>query len=301
MLHSRPLLISLLTLGLVSPLAAPLAFAQDAVEAAPDPCAARGFMALEQAGREMVDAASRLDEPRYEASWREVQANIPCIPSVLTPRQAATIHLAYALGAFAENEAEKARWSYSAALEVLPYYEVPETIAPGAGHPLERILDEAKAADNGVPLAVDLPRGAALYLDGKPQAQRPSNRGAVAQVFTDDGKLLWAGYLYPNTNFPPPDMPAPPKSNQQKVARLSFVSAGALAAVALGAGVGAAGLSGRFVDSAEIVRLGPSPTPNDDLQTLEQRANRANALSITAQSSAALALGLTGFGVVVLW
>ena len=302
MLRFRPLKNLLIPLlGLAAPSA--VAFAgEDVPEAqAADPCAGRGFSTLELAAREMQDAAATLNVIRFDAAWLEVQANLPCVSSVLTPRQAATIHQAYALGAFTNRQVDETRWSFTSVLDVLPHYEVSPELAPGEDHPLDELLSLARAADSGVPLAVNMPRGASLFLDGKPQVQRPSNRAAIAQVFTDDGALLWAGYVYPTSVFPPPDMPAPPRSSQQKLARWTFVAGGAAAAVALGAGLGSSYLAGQAVDSSERVRLGPSPTALEDLQQYQQQANRANTLAITAQTSAAVAVGLAGFGVVVLW
>lgn len=302
MLRCRPLAPLLLSLlGVFAPRAAALA-AEDAPQPpAADLCAGRGFSTLELAAREMQDAAASLNVIRFDAAWLEVQANLPCVPSVLTPRQAATIHQAYALGAFTNKQLDETRWSFTSVLDVLPNYEVSPSLAPGDDHPLDELLSQARAADSGVPLAVNMPRGASLFLDGKPQVQRPSNRAAIAQVFTDDGALLWAGYVYPTSPFPPPDMPAPPKSSQQKLARWTFVAGGAAAALAIGTGLGSSYLAGQAVDSSERIRLGPSPTPSEDLQRINQQANRANTLAVTAQTSAAVAVGLAGFGVVVLW
>ena len=298
-LSSRPLLWTLLIAS--SAVCAPGAlYAQEPTEAV-DPCAGRGFSTLEMAAREMEDAAVALDVPAFEAAWARVQADLSCVPSVLTPRQAATIHKAYALGAFTNKQLDETRWSYTAMLDVLPNYELPDSLAPGSSHPLDRLLADAKAADSGVPRAVDLPRGTSLYLDGKAQAQRPSNRAAIAQVYTDDGALLWAGYVYPSSTFPPPNMPMPPKSDQERVARMSFVSAGALAALAVGTGLGTAYTLGQRDDTIDRIRLTPGPTPADELALFDQQATRSNLLIVTAQTSAVLALGLAGFGLVVLW
>lgn len=302
MLRFRPRsCLTLLLLSLGAPSAVALA-GEDAPEStAADPCAGRGFSTLELAAREMQEAAATLNVVRFDAAWVEVQANLPCVSSVLTPRQAATIHQAYALGAFTNKQLDETRWSYTSVLDVLPNFEVSPALAPGDDHPLDELLNQARAADNGVPLAVEMPRGASLFLDGKPQVQRPSNRAAIAQVFTDSGALLWAGYVYPSSTFPPPDMPAPPKSSQQKLARYSFIAGGAVAALAVGTGLGSSYLAGQAADSSEVIRLGPSPAAWADSQRVEQQASRANTLAITAQTSAAVALGLTGLGVVILW
>jgi hypothetical protein len=301
-LRFRPLSALLIGLiGLTAPQASAFAADDAPEEDAAEPCAGRGFSTLELAAREMQDAAATLNVMRFDAAWMEVQANLPCVPSVLTPRQAATIHQAYALGAFTNKQLDETRWSFTSVLDVLPNYEVPPSLAPGDDHPLDELLNQARAADSGVPLAVDMPRGASLFFDGKPQVQRPSNRAAVAQVFTDSGALLWAGYVYPSSTFPPPDMPAPPKSSQQKLARWTFLAGGAAAAVAIGTGLGASYLAGQAVDSSEHIRLGPSPAAWEDSQRVVQQANRANTLAVTAQTSAAVAVGLAGFGVVVLW
>ncbi|MCK6516080.1 hypothetical protein L6R46_13610 [Myxococcota bacterium] len=301
MLRFRPFLWTLLWApATIALLASAQTYAQEPTEAV-DPCAGRGFSTLEMAAREMERAAVELDVPAFESAWTQVQADLPCVPSVLTPRQAATIHKAYALGAFTNKQLDETRWSYTAMLDVLPNYELPDSLAPGSTHPLDRLLDDARTADSGVPRAVELPRGTSLYLDGKAQAQRPSNRAAIAQVYTDDGALLWAGYVYPNSTFPPPNMPTPPKSDQERVARISFVSAGALAGLAVGTGIGTAYLVQQRRDSADQIRLGAGPTSLDELNRYDQQATRSNLLIVTAQTSAVLALGLTGFGLVVLW
>ena len=301
MLRFRPLVFWPRWLSLAVALLAPaLARGQDA--AAPqDPCAGRGFSTLDEAAQTMERAAIDLDVPTFQTAWAQVQVDVGCVPTVLTPRQAATIHKAYALGAFTDKQLDHTRWSYTSMLEVLPNYELPDALAPGDAHPLDRLLTAAREADNGVPVAVELPRGTSLYLDGKPQAQRPSNRAAVAQVYTDDGALLWAGYVYPDSTFPPPNMPAPPKTDQERVARISFIGAGAFAAVAVGAAAGTAYATQQRRDAADEIRLSDGLTPMDQLTRYEQQANRSNVFIVTAQTSAVLALGLTGFGLVVLW
>ncbi|MEE2751559.1 MAG: hypothetical protein VX519_09005 [Myxococcota bacterium] len=130
-----------------------------------------------------------------EAETRTL-ASIDCLEEALTPYDAAGFHRMSALRSFIVRDEESAKASYVAALTSQPNYNLPESLAP-KGKSLDSLYTEARvlAEEKADRVAVEIPNGAIMTVDGRREQMRPISRPSLIQLLDLKGVVLWSGYI----------------------------------------------------------------------------------------------------------
>lgn len=245
------------------------------------------------------EAFSRRDDDAFQAARAQATETLGCLEVTVTPALAADLHQLMALSFFRDMDDAAATRSMQALLLHLPYYRFgPPTVTAGQA-PLNALLEQAKVAPPGRPITVDMPRGAVLRVDGVRAEERQSGLPAVVQVVSEQGEVLWGGYVLPEDPLPPLDLPPVARGPREQLTRGLLIGGGAVAlggAASLSAGVALAGqreaLGGRVIQSDDSLNAA-------DAQRYDQLYARSNALGLAGQGALMAGAALGGLGLVL--
>ena len=167
------------------------------------PSLAHAICALPTTARDIATAVNDVDQAfvamdinTFNEAEARATSGIECLEETLTPYDAAGVHRSAALRAFIVRDTEAARTSYATALAAQPNFNLPTAIAP-EGNSLHQLYEEARelSAEKPDRIALEVPRGTVLLVDGRRVQMRPLNRPAVIQLVDLKGALLWSGYV----------------------------------------------------------------------------------------------------------
>ena len=244
-------------------------------------------------------AYGALDLVGLRAARESLLFTLSCAHEPLGVNTAAKVHLAMALGAFVDGDQPRAQAALGSLLVVLPAYQFPSAWG-GASHPLVKLLQTARETPPGTPTTIRLPYSTFIRLDGVRTNERFSGRAALAQVFRDDGVVVWTGYAWPDDELPP-DLPRTAISPQARVARGMFVVGGASLAAGITTGALALSMEGQRRLELEQTINERAEDPIAARAEYFQDRRQVNTLSTAAGITlAAGAIGLTA-GVVLVW
>lgn len=130
-----------------------------------------------------------------ESETRTIQS-VACLEEAITPYDAAGFHRMSALGSFIMRDEEAAKASYTAALTSQPNYNLPVSLAP-EGKSLDQLYDDARVLAENQPdrVAVEIPRGTIMTVDGRRGQMRPIDLPCIIQLLDHKGAVLWSGYV----------------------------------------------------------------------------------------------------------
>lgn len=241
-----------------------------------------------------VDAASAafaaMDVEGFSSRQARADADLACLEEPLTRSDVAAYHRMSGMSAFLQRDREGAVAAFRAALAVQPAFELPASIAP-EGHPLRALYEQAAVATDADPVAVLVPRGATLLVDGQRSTTRPVDRPALLQLLGPDGAVLWSGRVDAGAVLPAwpevPEvegvaeaLPVAPMPAPRKVS-IPLLSGAGVAVVAAGGLYAGAWASRAAYDDPD--------TPFEDLDGLR---TRTNTLTTASQVTAVTAVGL---------
>jgi len=137
-----------------------------------------------------------MDINAFNESEARTVDGVTCLEEALTPYDAAGFHRMTALGSFIVRDEESAKAAYVAALTSQPNYNLPESLAP-KGKSLDSLYTEARilAEEKADRVAVEIPRGAIMTVDGRREQMRPIGRPCLLQLLDMKGAVLWSGYI----------------------------------------------------------------------------------------------------------
>ena len=167
------------------------------------PSLAHATCALPTTARDIATAVNDVDQAfvamdinRFNETEARATSGIECLEEALPPYDAAGVHRSAALRAFIVRDTEAARTSYATALAAQPNFNLPLAIAP-EGNSLHQLYTEARELAEEKPdrIALEVPRGTVLLVDGRRVQMRPLNRPAVIQLVDLQGAVLWSGYV----------------------------------------------------------------------------------------------------------
>ena len=155
------------------------------------PSLAHATCALPTTARDIATAVNDVDQAfiamdinTFNEAEARATSGIECLEEALTPYDAAGVHRS------------AARTSYATALAAQPNFNLPPAIAP-EGNSLQQLYAEARELAEEKPdrIALEVPRGTVLLVDGRRVQMRPLNRPAVIQLVDLQGAVLWSGYV----------------------------------------------------------------------------------------------------------
>ena len=151
---------------------------------------------IAQSVEDVQSAFIAMDINAFNEAESQTISSIECLEDSLTPYDIAGIHRSSALRSFIVRDLESAIASYAAALSAQPNYNLPVSIAPEGGS-LYKLYRDARPLSEGQPdrIAQEVPRGAALLVDGRRSQMRPLDRPAVIQLVDLKGNVLWSDYI----------------------------------------------------------------------------------------------------------
>lgn len=276
------------------PLAALLALALAPVARAADCTPA----ALDQAFADTMAAFEAMDAAALTAARTRAEETLGCVEVPIPATTVASVHRIEGIAAFLARDVEASGRYFHAAVAADRGYQFPVKLVP-AGHPMQKIYTAAAAQMDGPIESVTVPRGYALWVDGREAGTRPLDRPAVLQLVADE-KAAWTGYVAAGAGLPTWDVPviapvveeAPPdprsdaepepQARSRMTGPLALASIGALATSAASYAV-ASGHRNRFDDPA---------TPYDEIEGLQGKTNTWMSMSI-ATGVVGVGLGVT--------
>jgi hypothetical protein len=167
------------------------------------PSLAHATCALPTTARDIATAVNDVDQAfvamdinTFNEAEARATSGIECLEEALTPYDAAGVHRSTALRAFIVRDTDAARTSYATALAAQPNFNLPIAIAP-EGNSLHQLYAEARELSEEKPdrIALEVPRGTVLLVDGRRVQMRPLNRPAVIQLVDLQGTVLWSRYV----------------------------------------------------------------------------------------------------------
>lgn len=269
-----------------------------AQQEAADPCTLTSLELALDAG---PDAFARMDDAAFVRARSDALASLACLDEALTPAQAADLHQLMALSAFRDMQDAEAVGAMQSLLQLLPHYRFAPPVVPSDSHPLNELLEQAQARSPGAPVTVDMPKGAVLRVDGARAEERQSALPAVVQVVSEQGEVLWGGYVLPEDPLPPADLPPLAKSPRERLSKGLLIGGGAMAlggVVAIGAGSAMAGQ--REDIGGRVIQADPSLTP-EDAERYHTLYDRSNTLGYGGQAALLAGAAMGGLGLVLVF
>lgn len=242
-------------------------------------------------------AYQQLDEDAFQAEMSEVESIVGCLAEPITPRDAALTHRMRGLAYFLAGDGKEASNSFASARAIQPDYVFPATLVPD-GNPVWELyvaVDPAEASIDDL----DPPAKGDIKLDGRNTLQRRIGQPVIFQLMTNAGAVGSTALI--DADKPVPDYvsrnkPAPMPVQRKGLNTPLAVTAGVLAAGAVGLGVGA------MVAHQTYQNNNDGKTANTDLDERERRLRRGqkavNGLTVATVGVSAAAAGC-GLGAVL--
>jgi hypothetical protein len=226
-----------------------------------------------------VTAFSAMDRTTFLQARDRAREAFPCLTELLTPADIAAYHRMEALHAFVAKDKGVATSLFAASVALQPNYVLPEGLAPD-GSPLRTIWDDAHERKTKAFTSIQPPEKMALYVDGKPQTRRATDRPVVLQVTSRSGEVRYTSPL--TTGAPNPDWATIAAVQTDKPAfSMPLLAAGAgTVAVAGGLFGGAMATRAKYFD------------PETPFESLDGLRKGSNTLGYVAQGVGVVGLGL---------
>jgi hypothetical protein len=143
---------------------------------------------------EALDAAAAskaafeaVDEAGFDLAFGKLNVAIGCVGRVVTPSEALSLHVAFAMGAFSHGDTADTRAHFAAIRLIDPAWR------PSASNPTLTALFSGQT-DPGTTPARSMPSGK-LYIDGTASDVVPAQRAYFAQATAASGSVLYSGML----------------------------------------------------------------------------------------------------------
>jgi len=243
-----------------------------------------------------TEAFIGMDAAAFAEARESARASLACMDRRAPPALAGAYHRMEALDAYLTRNFDGTRAAFRAALTSAPDYALPPELAP-EGNRLSTLYEEARTLSDPE-VAVAIPEGFTLVVDGSEKSERPESRPAIYQGFTTETTPLWTDWLKPEA--PLPDWGPPPTVERPER------SGGGLLWSAAGVAVVSGGLwTGALINRGKALDYGDQIS-NDALDASESGAvdtavQRARWMGYAAQATTGAAAGLGVAGVVVRW
>lgn len=186
--------------------------------------------ASEEVGGKLDAALASLEDgdlARFEEDLALVELGVECLAAPVAPEMAARLHRFWGIRAFAHGDTALARGHFVTSRALEP--ETPLPVYPAA-HPIQSAYT---ASLEPVPLRVQGPRGAELFVDGTAAEQLDQAGAHLLQYRVPNAEILGYHALEPGTR--PPWMGAPrERRSPLKPALLAIGGASLAAAAAFG-------------------------------------------------------------------
>jgi hypothetical protein len=229
-------------------------------------------------------AFAAMDSTGFDTAIADARDAFVCQTDPLTPVLCADWHRVLALDAFLRDDGPDAVLAFHAALNTMPGYDLPTSIAP-IGHPLRTQFEQAKLLAPGGTFDLPVPSEGWIAVDGQRGQTAPSGRPFVFQRFDDRGKVVDTRYV--ELGAPMPEYPAQ-KSQSEASATRAHKSSPALIGTGIALGVVSAALYG----TAFYTRSNyDDAVANGDEEGI--KGNHAATNGLVIGSIGALGLGLT--------
>ncbi len=178
-------------------------------------CPPDSVTALVQAAVDVEQAYLHLDGQTYDLSRDRLQRLLPCVDAPLSTAEVVTLHRAFSLTAYVEENLEASKRSMAALHTLQPDWSIPSDLLPRE-HPLWSIIQDAALVE---PRTIDLsmmpPNGWAVDGTRFPRPEDldergdlvaplslPGHRAFVLQVFGAEGEVVYTGYHYATMDVP---------------------------------------------------------------------------------------------------
>ena len=149
---------------------------------------------------EAAEAAyADLNIPEVDAAVDRAMFALPCVPELLSPELSAHYHRILALRLFGEGREQDAVKALAASKQLVPHYELPETLLP-AGHILRERYEALPRS--GPSTRVPRPKKGGVAFDGLLGVNRPRDRYTILQFTDSNGKVVSNEYLGPEDPLP---------------------------------------------------------------------------------------------------
>ena len=262
---------------------------------------------------EATAAYLRGDVGGLRAAEQRARESLACLEVPLEPDLVRRLYVVRSLDALARQPRDE---DQIRALLVGMLAQDPElTFDPQLARPgslLPMLLEEVRQQPAPPPPApLTLPEGCCAWLDGQRAAARPAGRPTLLQLSTEDGEVVYTGWLWPGQPLPTELCPSPPPPERAVVlvpiepltpppGQRLLQAGGAGLAVSGGLALGAILTGQRYASLDE--RYAGSTEPVGTLADEELRLRRqGNALGASAVVGGAVSLGVLSAGVVLRW
>jgi hypothetical protein len=235
-------------------------------------------------------AFAAMDATAFDTAIADARDAFVCQTDALTPVVCADWHRVLALDAFLRDDGPDAVLAFHAALNTMPGYDLPTSIAP-MGHPLRTQFEQAKLLAPGGTFDLPVPSEGWVAIDGQRGQTAPSGRPFVFQRFDDRGHV--ADTRYVEVGAPMPDYPAQKSQSQSTTPGPRGAGGERHTSPALiGTGIALGVVSGALYGAAFVTRSNYDEaveTGNED----GIKGNHAATNGLVIGSIGALGLGLT--------
>ncbi len=128
------------------------------------------------------------DDQAWDAHVAEVEGDLGCLTGRVDSATAAQLHLVRALSAFLARDAAQMQRAFAGVLAAEPGFVLSTEVAP-AGNDVRKAFEAARSAGPGGSQRVQSGVGVTLTVDGRPAAELPIERAALAQVTGASGSV----------------------------------------------------------------------------------------------------------------
>ena len=149
---------------------------------------------LALAGLEAGTAFTEMDPERFERARVAVIAAVDCTQDVLPGADVATFHGVMAMAAFIRHDDVGAVNAFRGARAADTAWTLDPVVVP-EGHPMRTQYTLASTLADGARRSIQSTAGRELLVDGAPGDTFPSDRPAVLQVLSEDGRVVKTYYI----------------------------------------------------------------------------------------------------------
>ena len=233
------------------------------------------------------------------AARQRIEQTVACLEEPIDPPLVRHLHLAVALDEFARYPRDD-----DAVYESLKGVD-PQDLDSivSAEHLLAQMMTLTQQQTSAPPIAVVLPEGCCLLLDGEEATARPIDRAALVQLTDETGTVLLSGWLAPEQPVPvehcPPIATVAAPSEPGPTGRGLRMAGGAGLAVSSGL------LTAALIAQHRYTALDEQPLDGRTIETLQAEADglrqTGNTLASAAVATSTLSTAALGVGLILRW
>jgi len=138
-------------------------------------------------------AFSKLDVAGFEAALQAAADGLPCTQGQIHMREAAAIHRLEGIRLFVARNKSSAIRSFQAAHSLDPGQASEVLLTKGSD--MAALWERARTQTSSPWIAIDVPDGVHLIVDGLRARERPAALPSIVQVSTPSGVILWTRYI----------------------------------------------------------------------------------------------------------